>query len=179
MARMVVVFAVTWSPVRAPWLTIIAVATTIAPLVGCPTWPEPVLCGQIPADGCPVGRGGTCSDTACAALYDCVDGHWTRTETCSGGGGGGAAGTGGAHGGQGPCTPVVIDTTGQVTGCTPDLQPPDCPVEAVLGCAESVCLTGCVDFFLCTEELTDAGPDKVWSAVAYCDEVTGKLVVGP
>lgn len=145
-----------------------ALAATFA---GCPELPEPVLCGTIPEGGCPAGRGGSCDDVLCEALYDCVDGAWTRTVDCAradAGTGADAGSDGGALEG-GPCTEVVIDVSGKATGCAPDLQEPDCPVEAAMGCAESVCLTGCADFFLCTK----AG----WEAVAYCDDQTSEIVV--
>jgi hypothetical protein len=129
---------------------------------GCPTLPAPVLCGEIPEDGCPVGRGGTCDDVTCGALYDCVDGKWVSTKVCdhTGGGTGGGAHDGGVPPDGGQCTPVSIDTEGQATDCTPDLESPDCPVEAAFPCVETACLTGCVDFFLCTS--------MGWVDAAYC-----------
>jgi hypothetical protein len=66
---------------------------------------------------------------------------------------------------------VHIDLTGQTTGCTPDLQNPDCPVQAAMGCAESVCLTGCGDFFLCLS--------SGWLDVAYCADDGGLVVTRP
>ena len=138
-----------------------------------------VLCDEIPEGGCPTGRGGTCEDPLCNALYDCVNGAWKRAEVCGppgGGGSGGSAGSGGsgaasggeggldctpAAGGAGGCTPVMLDHTGEVGGCSPGLQSPDCPAAAAESCAESACLTGCTDFFVCR-----AGG---WEAVAYCD----------
>jgi len=130
------------------------------------------LCGQIPADGCPIGRGGTCEDVFCAALYDCVDGAWVEVEACAGFGGGaggmgGAGGEGGA-GGAGGCTPVMFDHTGETTGCEPDLQNPDCPAVAAETCAETACLSDCLDFYLCLKD--------GWKDVAYCDP-DGKFVI--
>ena len=132
---------------------------------------EVKLCGEIPPDGCPIGRGGTCDDATCAGLYDCVDGAWRLEQTCPGGGGGAGASSGAAGADAGPdgCASVRIDHTGETTGCEPDLQSPDCPVVAAETCAASACLTDCVDFFLCTA--------RGWVAVAYCDE-EGQLVVG-
>lgn len=126
------------------------------------------LCGQIPPDGCPLGRGGTCDDPLCAALYDCVDGVWTRKEICAFGGAGGAGGGGGF--GAGGCPLIVIDHTGEADGCTPDLQSPDCPASAAEVCASSACLTDCVDFFLCTQ--------GGWIDVAHCDP-DGNLMIVP
>lgn len=134
---------------------------------------QPLLCGQIPDGGCPIGRGGTCEDAFCEALYDCVQGDWTEVEVCerpSGGGGAGAGGEGGGGSNEGGCAIVTFDHTGEVRGCEPDLQPPDCPVEAAEVCEP--CITGCVDFFLCVE--SEAGP--LWTTVAYCSE-DGALVV--
>jgi hypothetical protein len=140
----------------------------------CQDQPALKLCGEIPEGGCPLGRGGTCEDALCEGLYDCVDGAWTRAEECKGRGGGGAGGGatrgsgGGGEGGAGGCDEVAIDHTTETTGCTPDLQHPDCPAVAAEGCAASVCLTGCEDFFLCEID--------GWSAVAYCDE-DGQIVI--
>ncbi|MCA9618808.1 MAG: hypothetical protein KC731_07300, partial [Myxococcales bacterium] len=52
-------------------------------LVGCPSFPDVVPCGQLPdPTACPVGRGGTCEPRSCTALYDCVDGRWRLAEEC-------------------------------------------------------------------------------------------------
>jgi hypothetical protein len=149
----------------------LALFALLGAVAGCPTLPEPVPCGEIPAGGCPIGRGGTCADPTCAGVYDCVDGAWVSTKTCppplDGGAGGGE--DGGVPDG-GPCTPVPIDTSGEALDCTPDLQEPDCPVEAAQGCLERACTTGCVDFYLCTTQ--------GWSNVAYCDD-GGTLIILP
>jgi hypothetical protein len=139
--------------------------------VACGSSGELKLCGQIPEDGCPIGRGGTCEDATCAALYDCVEGAWTRVETCSGfggAGGGGGGGLGGA-GGAGGCTPVMFDKSGETVGCEPDLQNPDCPAAAAEGCAEQACLTDCLEFYLCTKD--------GWKDVAYCDPDSNLVVL--
>jgi hypothetical protein len=128
------------------------------------------LCGQIPEGGCPIGRGGTCADELCAGLYDCVDGSWTLVSPCDQGGAGGAGGAPGSGGGDGGCEQVTVDHTGEAAGCTPDLQHPDCPASAAETCAHTACLTGCLDFFLCTEE--------GWQEVAFCTE-DGQIVLVP
>src|SRR5438034_9620386 len=107
--------------------------------VACGSTPEIKLCGEIPDGGCPLGHGGTCDDVTCAAIYDCVDGAWTRVETCGprdGGGGASTASTsaaGGANdgGGNDACTMVMFDHSMETADCQIDLQnPPDCPAAA-------------------------------------------------
>jgi hypothetical protein len=65
---------------------------------------------------------------------------------------------------------LVLDHTGEVTGCTPDLQSPDCPASAAETCVASACLTDCIDFYLCTAE--------GWKSVAYCD-AEGQIILEP
>lgn len=135
----------------------------------CQEFPEAIPCGQIPDDGCPIGRGGSCDDVFCAALYDCVEGAWTVVTTCGAtdagadGSDGGAVDAGDA-GDAGPdaCSPTGIDHTDESVGCTPDLQDPDCPANAAEPCAETACATGCLDFYLCTAD--------GWRGVAHCTD---------
>jgi hypothetical protein len=129
------------------------------------------LCGEIPQDGCPIGRGGTCADVVCGALYDCIDGLWTQVKRCPAPAGDGGPGSDGGGGGlDAACTPVMINHQDETAGCTPDLQDPDCPAAAAETCAAAACLTGCIDFFLCTKD--------GWREAAYCDD-QGDLVVVP
>ncbi|MCC6556225.1 MAG: hypothetical protein IT372_24970 [Polyangiaceae bacterium] len=152
---------------RTAWLWC---ALALAAPAGCGAGHGPLTCGQIPEGGCPIGRGGTCDDAVCAGLYDCVEGAWTLVTRCEQGGGGGAGGqaAGAGGGGAGGCEEVSIDHAGEITGCAPDLQSPDCPAAAAETCASTACLTGCLDFFLCTAE--------GWTEVAYCAD-DGQLVV--
>jgi hypothetical protein len=137
-------------------------------LFGCQSPTTVQRCGEIPGGGCPLGRGGTCADLECDALYDCLDGSWRLTQVCDPGTGGEGAGGDGAGGGAGGgCEGVVIDDPGG-TGCTPDLQEPDCPAAAAAACHP--CLTGCADFFVCAA--------RGWEAVAFCDE-DGHVVLEP
>ena len=154
-----------------------------ASLMGCyPYDITPELCKEaVPEGGCPTGRGGTCDDPSCDALYDCIAGVWEKTTTCDaqstgGGGSGGQGGStaGGGSGGQGGCEPISLDHTDETTGCTPDLQSPDCPAAAAEVCSEMACLTDCTDFYVCKLE---AGA-PTWTPVAYCD-ADGQLVIAP
>ncbi|WP_104978561.1 hypothetical protein [Sorangium cellulosum] len=147
---------------------VVAVLAALAP-AGCDPIAEPRLCGEIPRGGCPIGRGGSCDDAVCHALYDCIDGAWTEALRCDRAGEAGQdAGAGGGPGGD--CEVVGLDRAGEASGCEPALQEPDCPADAAETCAASACWTGCLDFFLCTEE--------GWRAVAYCDEA-GRITVTP
>jgi hypothetical protein len=140
----------------------VAFSLVLALFGACGSYPDVVPCGQIPPNGCPLRGGGTCSDVTCGAIYGCIDGTWTYVETCSN--------TIPEDAGTGPdaCTVATIDHTGETEGCKPDLQNPDCPVEAAEQCASSVCQSECSDFFLCTKD--------GWQVVAYCDQ-EGQLVV--
>src|SRR5258708_5344640 len=97
------------SPRRAAALVALLLGGALAPalVASCGDLPEPLLCGEIPPGGCPSGRGGTCDDLTCAALYDCVDGAWTPTKTCPIPDGGRPDGGDGGDGG--PCTPFMFD----------------------------------------------------------------------
>jgi hypothetical protein len=98
-------------------------------------------------------------------VYDCQRGAWKVTQNCGdGAGGGGAAGAGAATGG---CQGAPIDVPSPATGCTPDLQDPDCPVEAAESCMP--CASGCSDFFACTA--------SGHVLVAYCDADGGLVLV--
>jgi hypothetical protein len=101
-------------------------------------------------------------------VYDCVDGDWREVEACTGGdgGSGGAGSTNQSSSSTGGCTPPMFDHTGEMLNCTPDLQSPDCPIEAAEEC--NSCLTGCIDFFMCTAD--------GWTDLAYCTE-DGELVI--
>jgi len=138
----------------------------VAAVAGCGD-PPLLLCGQIPTGGCPIGRGGSCADKSCTGVYDCVNGKWTETQACpaSTTSSSGATGSTGSTG-SGMCMPGVLNHTGETTGCTPDLESPDCPASAAETC--SPCTTGCADFFMCL--------GTGWTDVGFCT-AAGQLVV--
>ena len=91
---------------------------------------------------------------------------WVSVAVCSAPDGGspdGAGAGGGGGAGGGTCTPVVVTAKNTGVSCTPDLEAPDCPIEASGQCEETACLSGCIDFFVC-------GQNQVWLAAAYCDD---------
>src|SRR4051812_13763155 len=104
----------------------------LAATPSCQDFPPVLLCGAIPEGGCPIGRGGTCDDLVCRALYDCLAGSWTSVKNCPEV----ALPDAGAGGGQpldaGPdsCTPVVISHAGEAFDCLPDPELPECPIGA-------------------------------------------------
>jgi len=147
-------------------------------LASCDSLASPKLCAEIPEGGCPTGRGGSCQDASCKALYDCVDGVWKQASSCdsnstsagsTGSGTGGSTGSG-VSSGSGGCVPIMLDHTGEIAGCKPDLQVPDCPAVAAEQCPKDACATGCTDFYICEK----AG----WKAVGYCDD-KGNVVPQP
>jgi hypothetical protein len=150
----------------------LSLAGAIAVPVACGSDAPFQLCGEIPAGGCPIGRGGSCTDPSCTGVYDCVGGAWRVTERCSGGGADAGAGhdsgADAADAADAGCVAITVDHTGERTGCAPSLQAPDCPAAAAEECAVEACLTGCTDFFLCTS--------GGWREVAYCDD-SGDVVV--
>jgi hypothetical protein len=130
------------------------------------------LCGEIPGDGCPKDRGGSCDDPTCSAVYTCLNGNWKLDQTCSGDRDAGPdaepleAGADADAGATDGCTPFKFDDKDQAPHCEPSLEnPPDCPSQAAEGCLESACITGCSDFFLCTKH--------GWIDVGYCDDDGG------
>jgi hypothetical protein len=159
----------------------LSAALLLALPAACAQDPAPLpRCGQIPGEGCPIGRGGTCDDRTCTALYDCQMTTWVLVQTCTGNGVGGGGGGGGslAAGGGGSCPMPKYDLEGQLPSercdATQQLMSPDCPIEAGETCAQSVCLTGCTDFFICK----NVSGELTWIEVAYCD-CNGDLVIDP
>lgn len=142
----------------------IALAAALFGAPGCDAG-LPKLCDALPEGGCPAGRGGSCLDRTCSGLYDCVEGAWVETERCP------AAPSGPLDAGMeaaadASCSQVSIDHQGEASGCSPNLQEPDCPAAAAELCEP--CATGCSDFFLC--EMSG------WTEVAYCDDM-GNIVI--
>ncbi len=66
-----------------------------------------------------------------------------------------------------------IDTSGEMMNCQPDLAFPDCPVEVAEGCVDCVCLSGCMDFYICKQTPMGLG----WVDVAGCTD-EGVFVMG-
>lgn len=134
--------------------------------VGCGGGGDLRPCNDIPEGGCPLDRGGSCEDPACAVLYACFDGAWEEHEQCTANTQTTASVS--ASSSTGGCAPFEIDRTGETSGCQPDLLEPDCPADALDTC--SPCSLGCVDFYLCLAE--------GWVNVAHCTE-EGDVVSDP
>jgi hypothetical protein len=123
-------------------------------------------CGLIPEGGCPTSRGGSCADATCARLFRCIKGEWEWVEACPENSGVSSSTV--ASSSSGGSCPDKVDVAQQSQGCTPELQLPDCAAEAANQCEP--CLTGCVDFFFCSQD--------GWQTVAYCTD-EGELIVEP
>ena len=141
----------------------------------CIGGPAIQLCGEIPSGGCPIGRGGSCTDETCRGLYDCVSGDWTRVKSCGTVATSSSSGTGGGAGGA--CEGVAYDAATlalEAQGCKPDLQSPDCPAFAATSC--SAC-EACDDFFLCEAAPDGQVPTTQWVQVAFCDAAGSPVLV--
>jgi hypothetical protein len=156
----------------------------------CQPLPEGAGCVDIPTDGCPIDRGGSCEDPTCHAIYNCNDGKWSLAQICPDGGTGGdvgigsGTGTGGGDAGPigeclnpttapdgGPCPMANFDLTGNLgpDQCTPDLQLScgDCPYEVATGtCTDCICVSGCLTFYVCANRAMGMG----WYEVGYCTD---------
>ena len=128
---------------------------------GCPTLPPFVPCGEIPANGCPIDEGGSCDDPSCSGVFACENGVLVSQQVCPTPDGGFP--DGGPSNDGGPCTPLSVGAMNAGVGCMPDLEAPDCPIEAAGSCVETACLSGCLDFYVC-------GADQLWIDVAFCDD---------
>jgi hypothetical protein len=170
MARVQWVDAMTLDGWRAAAACALGFALVAMGSIACGGADAPLLCGEIPPGGCPIGRGGTCADPTCTGLYDCVSGHWRETMACphpQGQGGAGSSSSANSSS-SGQCTGAMLDHTKQTVGCTPDLEAPDCNSDVAETCHP--CTTGCIDFFMCEAQ--------GWMTVAYCDG-SGKLILKP
>ncbi len=157
-----------------------ALAAAIFAAVACQTVPVGQGCSDIPGDGCPIDRGGSCDDPTCSAIYDCNDGQWVLAQVCPVSDAGpveaGPIVDGGPDFDGGPCVPVVVDGGGPGADCTPELEGPfDCDVAAA-ACYGTACITGCSDFFFCSAGPCPGGTAPCWIDVAYCTD-EGQLVI--
>lgn len=139
------------------------VAVLCVTIMGCRGCNERKLCSALPEGGCPLSRGGTCSDLQCSALYACMEGAWELYEQCADATSSASLSTSGSGG----CGSVAIDVADEAEGCMPDLQPPDCPHEVLESCRP--CGAECIDFYACTR--------SGWLDVAYCTEAGNVVVV--
>src|SRR5829696_4686587 len=58
-------------------------ALALALAAACDDGPVPMPCSNIPAGGCPLGRGVSCSDPACEAVYACRPNNvWELAQEC-------------------------------------------------------------------------------------------------
>lgn len=143
----------------------------IATLSGCEDMPRGVeQCGVIPDGGCPKGRGGSCEDPTCQAIYRCENDVWQWVEDCPSK----AASDGGIESDASDAEPLSCGdaqlSIESGTGCRPSLIVPECPIDAIKGCPALACTMGCDDFYQCT---TDG-----WEHAAYCDPEEGLVWTG-
>jgi hypothetical protein len=146
-------------------------------LCGCQELDLGEPCSALPSKtACPRSRGGSCSDTTCSAIYNCLDGKWVFEESCpnfqanNGSDAGLDAGLDAQDGSSpeaGLCSPLV-DLPPSDVGCS-TLQEPECDQAVMQSCPENACSTGCEVFLRCVKgEWQDL-------LVGYCSE--GELLL--
>jgi hypothetical protein len=114
-------------------------------------------CTNIPAGGCPLAYGQSCSDPACAAVYACNPGNkWELKMTCPPREGGMPTDAGAEASPKDASIDAPPGAFGG-PGCV-DLQMPDCPLGVALICTSGCC--GCEDLFVCQ--------DGGWNAWGTC-----------
>ena len=136
---------------RGPLLSVAAAFGGFALLhAACKDAGTPPACVDIPTNGCPEDDGvDVCSDPTCGAAYSCQNGKWVFDKSCPGFEAG-VVDAGMSDHESGARDVAVIDAPPGAyggPGCV-DLQPPDCPLGAVLNCKQSDCC-GCTDLFVC------------------------------
>lgn len=128
----------------------LALASLVAGLMATPACGDTATehaCTNIPAGGCPLGRGVSCQDPSCEAVYACRAGNaWELAHACP------AHEAGAPRDAAVEARPVVdaaIDAPPGANGgpgCGP-LQPPDCALGFALVCPSGCC--DCEDLFVC------------------------------
>ena len=121
------------------------VSLGLVAFMACSDSPQPIICHDIPAGGCPSENGAACKDPTCTAAYLCnlADGTWVLDQPCPGIDGGGVKdATSDAHEGSvfGPRDASFDAPPGANggPGCPP-LEQPDCTLGDGLACPSGCC----------------------------------------
>jgi hypothetical protein len=120
----------------------------------CGSSPQPIVCKDIPAGGCPSESGAACQDPTCAAAYLCDEssGTWVLDQPCAareGGAPDASSEAGASAEAASPRDASYIDAPPGASGgpgCAP-LEPPDCTLGDALACPSGCC--NCEDLFVC------------------------------
>jgi hypothetical protein len=116
--------------------------------------PEPP-CADIPRGGCPLGRGASCDDPTCLAVYACRAGNvWELDHACPLRDAADARADAGDASADAPleATPTLDAGPDAPAGASGGpgcgaLQAPDCSLGFALACPAGCC--GCEDLFVC------------------------------
>lgn len=142
----------------------------LAVFAACGDSPQPIICHDIPAGGCPSDNGVACSDPTCTASYLCnlADGTWVLEGPCAAheGGAPDAAADAPHEAGTTPKDASIDAPPGSNggPGCAP-LQPPDCTLGDALACPASAGCCNCDDLFVCQ--------NGGWNHWGTCNQTTG------
>ncbi len=121
-------------------------------------------CSDIPARGCPLARGVSCSDPTCEAVYACRPNNvWELLERCPARDAADPSPRDAAiEAAPSPSFDASIDAPPGAfggPGCAA-LQAPDCSLGLALSCGAGCC--GCEDLYVCD--------DSAWSSWGTCDD---------
>ena len=146
------------------------VALGLALFVACSDSPQPIVCRDIPAGGCPSENGAACQDPTCTAAYFCnlADGTWVLDHPCSGADGGVNGASDAAHDAHvlGPRDASIDAPPGANggPGCG-TLEQPDCALGDALACPSGCC--NCEDLYVCQ--------GGGWNHWGVCNPATGAI----
>jgi hypothetical protein len=146
-------------------LLAVAILLSLSGAGGCEEGAVAAACKALPdPSGCPLARGGSCSDRSCSAIYSCQEGAWQLVERCAQATDADASvdGGAGADGGLEQDAQSCQASPSAGPSCPP-LQDGECDARYLDACPEGACDTGCEVYLRCE------GGD--WSAgyAGYCD----------
>ncbi len=141
--------------------------------IACGDLPQPIICHDIPAGGCPSENGAACQDPTCTDAYLCnlADGTWVLDHPCPSHEGGVAdAASDAAHeASMLPPRDASFDAPPGANGgpgCPP-LEQPDCALGDGLACPSATGCCNCEDLYVC-----QSGGWNHWGA---CNPATGAI----
>ena len=150
-------------------LLVLPAVLALLAAIACGDSPQPIVCHDIPAGGCPSENGAACQDPSCTAAYLCneADGTWVLDHPCAAGEGGTSDASADASHEAATPRDASFDAPPGANGgpgCAP-LEQPDCALGDVLACPASAGCCNCDDLFVCQ--------NGGWNHWGTCNATTG------